>query len=177
VEDAIGLLDALGIDRAALVGLSGGGSLALGVAAADPDRVWALVHIAAPVPGMPWGLSAEHEAAYDAAATPEAEEAVDFMVWAPLGVEDHFRDLRAQVHEGPEPARRSPIVLEDVRVPTLAITAKHDPPQLQDAGRTVATRVPGAQLVEVESDHYLTLREPERVTQLIRDFLAPLRPR
>jgi pimeloyl-ACP methyl ester carboxylesterase len=37
VADAIGVLDALAIERAALLGLSGGGSLALSVAAAHPE--------------------------------------------------------------------------------------------------------------------------------------------
>jgi 3-oxoadipate enol-lactonase len=176
VDDAIGLLDALGIERAALVGLSGGGGIALSAAAAHTERVWALVHIAAPVAGIPWGLSEEQEAAYDAADTPEAETAVDFEVWAPLGTDELFRELRRQVFDGPEPARRPPVALEDVQVPTLVITAQHDPPALQEAGRQAARRIPGAQLVELDSDHYLTLREPERVTQLIRDFLMPLAP-
>ena len=38
VEDAIGVLDALDVKRAALVGLSLGGGLALDVALAYPDR-------------------------------------------------------------------------------------------------------------------------------------------
>jgi 3-oxoadipate enol-lactonase len=177
VDDAVGLLDALGIERAALVGLSGGGSIALSIAASHPDRVWALVHIAAPVAGIPWGLSPEHEAAYEAADTPEAEEAVDYAVWAPLGVEDHFRELRSQVREGgADRAPRPPVALEEVEAPTLVITARLDPPDLQASGREAARRIPTAQLVEVDSDHYLTLREPERVTKLIRDFLAPLAP-
>ena len=36
--------------------------------------------------------------------------------------------------------------------------ATHDPPELKEAGATVARQVPGAHLVEVDSDHYLTLR-------------------
>ena len=37
----------LGVEQAALVGLSLGGGLALDVTLAHPDRVWALVHVAA----------------------------------------------------------------------------------------------------------------------------------
>jgi pimeloyl-ACP methyl ester carboxylesterase len=176
VDDATGVLDALGLERAALVGLSGGGSLALSVAASHPERAWALVHIAAPVAGLPWGLSEEQEAAYAAAQTPEEEMAVDFEVWAPLGVEDLYRELLLQVREGPDAVPRPPVALEDVQVPTLVITARHDPPRLQESGREAARRIPTAQFVEVDSDHYLTLREPERITQLLRDFLTPLAP-
>jgi len=44
-EDAIGLLDHLGIDRAVLIGMSQGGFLSLRAALAHPDRVAALVLI------------------------------------------------------------------------------------------------------------------------------------
>jgi hypothetical protein len=39
-------------------------------------------------------------------------------------------------------------------------------------GATVARRVSGAQLVEVDSDHYLTLREPDRITRILEQFLV-----
>jgi pimeloyl-ACP methyl ester carboxylesterase len=174
VDDAIALLDALDVERAALVGLSGGGGLALNVAYAHPQRMTALVHIAAPVTGLPLTLSPKLEAAYAAAKTPEEEMAVDMEVWAPLGVEDFFRELRLQVPTGelPDAAKSPPVVLEDVRVPTLVVIAKHDPPELCDSGREAARRIPDARLVEVDSDHYLPLREPELVTGLIRDFLT-----
>ena len=61
VDDAIGVLDALGVERAAIVGLSMGGGLALDVTLAHPDRVWALVHVAAGVSGTP-GRSVQRRA-------------------------------------------------------------------------------------------------------------------
>jgi pimeloyl-ACP methyl ester carboxylesterase len=61
------------------------------------------------------------------------------------------------------------------RVPTLVVIAKHDRPEVSDSGREAARRIPGARLVELDSDHYLTLREPELVTGLIRDFLTEAR--
>jgi pimeloyl-ACP methyl ester carboxylesterase len=171
------VLDALEIERAALVGLSGGAKLALDVAYAHPEHVWALVHIAGPVSGIPWRLSDEQEAAYEAADTPDAEMEVDLQVWAPLGAEDRFRELLQQARpEAAEAARPPAVALEEVRVPTLVVTAQHDPPGLQESGREAARRIPDAQFVEVDSDHYLTLREPERITKLIRDFLTPLAP-
>jgi hypothetical protein len=36
--------------------------------------------------------------------------------------------------------------------------------------------VPGAQLVEIDSDHYLTLREPERVNAVLEEFLSASSP-
>jgi pimeloyl-ACP methyl ester carboxylesterase len=61
-------------------------------------------------------------------------------------------------------------------VPTLVIVPTHDPPAQRDVGATVARRVPGAQLVEIDSDHYLTLREPDRVTAAIETFLTASSP-
>src|SRR5258708_24139963 len=94
-------------------------------------------------------------------------------VWAPLGGEDLFHELRLRAPGGelPEAAKSPPVVLEDVHVPTFVVIAKYDPPELSDAGREAARRIAGARFVEVDSDHYLTLREPELVTGLIRHFL------
>lgn len=171
VDDAVALMQALDIDRAALVGLSGGGKVALDVAAAHPERVRALAHIAAPVSGIPWGE--ELEAAYAGADTPEKELEADLEVWAPLGADDFYRELLLQARQGDSEADKPPPVeLEAVRVPTLVVTATHDPPSLQRCGREAARRIPGARHVEIDSDHYLTLREPELVTDLLREFLA-----
>src|SRR3954451_8204655 len=89
VDDAVGLMDELAIERAAVVGLSMGGGAALDLAAAHPDRLWALVHVAGGVTGMPVN-----------AYTEEARG-----------------DTGARLRPPPD------VVLEDVRVPTLVITA------------------------------------------------------
>ena len=94
-EDVVGVLDELGIERAALVGLSLGGRIALDVALAHPDRLWAVV-----APGLAGHDGApyteEQGARYDAAEAEgdlEAAMAVDFEVWAPLGADDRIRQL------------------------------------------------------------------------------------
>src|SRR3954462_745131 len=51
VDDVVGVLDELGIERTALVGLSLGGKLALDVAVGHPERLSALVHVAGGVGG------------------------------------------------------------------------------------------------------------------------------
>jgi 3-oxoadipate enol-lactonase len=188
VDDAVGVLDALDVDRAAIVGLSLGGGLALDVTLAHPDRVWALVHVAAGVSGMPVDpYTAEQAAAYEAAEARNDLDAmmeIDFAVWAPLGADDELRDLwRATpdalgVPDGAKPLRSEPANerLEQVAVPTLVIVPTHDPPAQREVGATVARRVPGAQLVEIDSDHYLTLREPDSVTAALELFLSASSP-
>ena len=51
-KDVLATLDALGIERATLVGNSFGGAVALRVAAVAPERVEAIALISAPVPGV-----------------------------------------------------------------------------------------------------------------------------
>lgn len=188
VDDAIGVLDALDVDRAAIVGLSLGGGLALDVTLAYPERVWALVHVAAGVSGMPVdAYGPEQEAAYEAAEAIgdlDTMMEIDFAAWAPLGADDEIRELwRATpdargVPDGAKPLRPEPAAdrLEQVAVPTLVIVPAHDPSAQREVGATVARRVPGAQLVEMDSDHYLTLREPEQVTAAIERFLTASSP-
>ncbi|HWX09584.1 MAG TPA: alpha/beta hydrolase [Gaiellaceae bacterium] len=189
VDDVVGLLDALGVERAALVGLSMGGGIVLDVAVAHPDRVWAIAHVAGSVSGLPVNpYTDEQDAVYEAAVERgdlDAAMAIDFDVWAPLGADDAMRDMwRATpdarglpdgaVSRPREPAHER---LDEIGVPTLVILAAHDPEEFRGVGRTVAHRLPGARLVEVDSDHYLTLREVEQVDELLLEFLTTAAPK
>ncbi|MCW3844810.1 alpha/beta hydrolase [Micromonospora yasonensis] len=58
-DDVVGLLDALGLARAALVGCSFGGKVAVDTALAYPDRVSALALFGAPVSGNEWSEETE----------------------------------------------------------------------------------------------------------------------
>jgi 3-oxoadipate enol-lactonase len=184
VDDAVAILDGLEVERAAVVGLSMGGGIALDVALEHPERVWALVHVAAGVSGLPVDpYSQEQSDAFERAEEQHDVEtmmAIDFAVWAPLGSDETTRELwlatpdARGLPEGATPRPRPDAAsrLEEISCPTLVVVAAHDPPAQQDVGRTVARRVPGAQLVEVDSDHYLTLREPDRVTGVLEEFLV-----
>jgi pimeloyl-ACP methyl ester carboxylesterase len=173
-DDAIAILDRFGVERAALVGLSGGGGIAIDVALAYPDRVWALAHVAGAVAGVGFDLPIPDGVDHNDAM------AVDFAVWAPLGVDDLIRDMwlatpkarglpaGAQPRKRPSAAER----LGEISVPTLVVTAKHDPPSFREVGRTAARSIPGARLVEIDSDHYLTVRRPDEIGGLLREFLT-----
>jgi 3-oxoadipate enol-lactonase len=186
LDDLFAVLDAVGADAAALVGLSLGGSIALDAALARPERVWAIAHVAGAVTGLPLDLATDEEyAEYEAAVERgdlDAAMAFDFEMWAPLGADDHLKELwlatpdARGLPEGAMPTARPPAHerLREVGVPTLVIVATHDPQGLRDHGSAVARTVPGAQLVELESDHYLTLREPDRIAELLADFLSGL---
>src|SRR3954454_2970981 len=63
-SDVLQTMDAAGIDRAAVVGSSFGGAVALRVAAVAPERVTALALVSAPAPGVE--PSADLQAAWEA---------------------------------------------------------------------------------------------------------------
>ncbi|HEX6788590.1 MAG TPA: alpha/beta fold hydrolase [Gaiellaceae bacterium] len=188
LDDLFAVLDALDVASAALVGLSLGGSIALDAALAQPERVWAVAHVAGAVTGLPLDLATDEEyAAYEAAVERgdlDAAMDFDFEMWAPLGADDHLRELwlatpdARGVPEGATARPRPPanVRLHELTTPTLVIVATHDPQGLRDHGSTVARSVPGARLVELESDHYLTLREPDRIAELLGAFLTSSTP-
>jgi pimeloyl-ACP methyl ester carboxylesterase len=169
VDDVVAVLDALGVERAALAGLSMGGRVALETALMHPERVTAVVHVAGAV--EPFELDRAIEEAYEAAATPEDEMLVDLSVWAPLGADDEIRELWQATPEAREiawqPTRPKPSFGE-LAVPVYVITAAHDPAPF----RAQAATLPAVESVELDSDHYLTLREPDRVAGLIRGFVG-----
>src|SRR5262245_16429694 len=146
IDDLIGVLDAVGIERAAVAGLSLGGALALDAVLAHPDRFWALVHVAGGVSGMDVNpYTPEQEAVFEGDDL-EAMLAADMAVWAPLGVTDLYRDLwrvtpdARGIPDGAEPRPRPDPRLEDVAVPTLVVVAEHDPPGLKAVAEEVARR-------------------------------------
>jgi 3-oxoadipate enol-lactonase len=188
-QDVIGVLDELGVGRAALVGLSLGGRIAIDVALAAPERLWALAGVAPGLSGLEGApYSDEQDAAYEAAEAAgdlDAMMAVDFEVWAPLGVDERIRHLwHATPDANPLPAgvqRRPPAAparprLAELRVPALVVTVSHDPPVFREVGPLVASEAPNARHVELDSDHYVTLREPELLARLLVDFLAEAAP-
>jgi 3-oxoadipate enol-lactonase len=189
-DDAIGVLDALGVERAAVVGLSLGGRLALDIALAHPERLWAVAGVAPGLAGHDAdAYSDEQDARYEAAEADDDLEAameIDFEVWAPLGADERIRQLWQATPEAkslpdglepisPEgaPARER---LGELTVPTLIVTASHDPAGMREIGPLVAREAPDARHVELDSDHYLTLREPELLSGMLVEFLAAAAP-
>jgi pimeloyl-ACP methyl ester carboxylesterase len=187
-EDAIGVLDALGIERAALVGLSMGGRVAFDVALAHPDRLWAVAGVAPGLGGHDGGAyTDEHEARFEAAEDKtEAMMEIDFEVWAPLGADDRIRRLwRATPDANPLPDGVEPLDppgapakerLGELAVPTLIVTASHDPKGMREIGPLVEREAPDARHLELDSDHYLTLREPELLSRMLLEFLTAAAP-
>jgi pimeloyl-ACP methyl ester carboxylesterase len=187
-DDTIGVLDELGIDRAALVGLSMGGKVALDVALAHPERLWAVAGVAPGLGGHDGAAyTEEHEARFEAAEDKTgAMMEIDFEVWAPLGADERIRQLwRVTPDANPLPDGVGPLEpagapakerLGELAVPTLIVTASHDPAGMREIGPLVEREAPNARHLELDSDHYLTLREPELLSRVLLEFLAAAAP-
>jgi 3-oxoadipate enol-lactonase len=189
-EDALGVLDALDVERAAVVGLSFGGKLALDIALAHPERLWAVAGVAPGLGGHTSdAYSEEQDARYEAAEAAgdlEAAMEIDFEVWAPLGADEQIRRLwQATPEANSLPSGLEPVSPEgppakerlgELAVPTLIVTVTHDPPGLREIGPLVAGDAPNARHVELDSDHYVTLREPELLARVLVEFLAAAAP-
>jgi pimeloyl-ACP methyl ester carboxylesterase len=187
-NDVVGVLDELGVERAALVGLSLGGRVALDVALAHPERLWAVVGVAPGLGGHDGAAyTEEHEARFEAAEDKtEAMLEIDLEVWAPLGADDRIRQLwRATPDANPLPDGVEPLDppgapagerLGEISVPTLIVTAAHDPDGFRAIGPLVEREAPDARHVELDSDHYVTLREPELLAGVLLDFLTATSP-
>jgi pimeloyl-ACP methyl ester carboxylesterase len=167
--DAIGLLDALGIDRAHMVGASMGGMIVQIVAAQYASRTRSMVSIYSTSgrPGLPAGkpealamLSAQPEG-------PAREQLVQHgmklrrTIGSP-GYPTPDAELRAFVEKNvdrswyPEGAARQYLsviasgdrveLLKTIKVPTLVLHGEDDPLLPVECGRDVARLVPGARI-------------------------------
>jgi pimeloyl-ACP methyl ester carboxylesterase len=111
---------------------------------------------------------------------------IDLEVWAPLGADDRLRQLwRATPDANPLPEGVEPLEppgapakerLGELRVPTLVVTASQDPAGMREIGPLVEREAPNARHLELDSDHYLTLREPELLSGVLLEFLTAAAP-
>jgi pimeloyl-ACP methyl ester carboxylesterase len=177
VEDMRALLDAVGIRRAALGGLSLGGYLSLAFVLAHPDRVAALL-LFDTGPGFRrndartrWNESAEARAA---ALEREGLAALGDRGMALAGGADP-RGL-ALAARGILAQRDGRVIdsLPSVEVPTLVLVGAADEPFLA-AAEVMGGRIPGA-VKEVIPDarHFSNLDQPERFNQAVIAFLDRL---
>lgn len=189
--DVVALMDRLGLARAALVGSSYGGHVALRVAALHPERVTRLALLCAGRPGFRPDSPEVKEfgAAEDAlleAGDLEGAAALNARTW--LGPEAdeaahalvrvmqlrNFRNalLPAGDHELPA----QDVDLGAVTAPTLAVGGAHDLPDFRRVAAELPDLVPGARHVELPwAGHLPSLERPAVTTALLLEFLRPAR--
>jgi pimeloyl-ACP methyl ester carboxylesterase len=184
MDDVRAVMDAVGSEQAALVGVSEGGALSTLMAATYPERVSALVLTAAACPGL-----------FDPKIVPGLLDFIEAK-WSTGRVLDlfiqHPPDRAASLQSlarferyccTPTVAREimrrnleSDIrgVVPSVTVPTLVTHAQGDPLVPFSHGQYYAEHIPGARLVELEGDFHGSWRANDNVPAVnaIRQFLT-----
>jgi pimeloyl-ACP methyl ester carboxylesterase len=195
VEDLAAVMDAVGFERAALVGCSMGGGTALDFALTYPGRVSALVLVAPGVSGTEEGTPEDESWFAERWAPIEAlieggdlEGAMDLCLrsfWATLGTDDpagarvraiafdnlHTLTMDESGDVGVDPPAYAR--LEDVAAPTLVVPADHDPPYARRIYAELAPRIPGARTIRIpDVDHVVNLRKPAEFDDAVLGFLG-----
>ena len=195
VDDLEAVVDAAGIDRFALLGISQGCAVSVGYAIRHPERVSHLVLVGGYAVG--WKKRARTEA------DKEAGEAMLTLVRLGWGQEnpafrqlftsqfipgaskeqsDWFNELQRISTSANDAARNLAAngdtdvssLLSQVKVPTLVMHSRHDARVPFESGRRLAAGIPGARFVPLESRNHLILEdEPafDRFLEELRSFL------
>lgn len=200
VDDLRALLDHLGIERAALVGNSLGGRIAIDFALEHPERTAALVLVAAALGGYEGSaeLDALDEAEDALLEAGRVDEAVELNVRTWLGGEGRagvalppgarelvaagqrraFEVQLAAYEETPPPgpvrwAEPSAATrLGEIAPPTLVVTGRYDLADFRAIADRLAAGIPGARKVELDTAHLPGLERPDELSRLVLDFLA-----
>ena len=188
-DDLVAVLDAAGVDGAAVVALSFGGRVALDFALERPERVRALVLASPGLTGRAFSpYDVEREAAVEkafAAGDFDRSTALELEVWAPLGATPEMHRLAVEnAHVDSveaEPAWPEPPTsdrLGEIGTPTLVLNGDRDVPGMLKIGETLERQLPGARRIVLPGvDHFVPLREPERFVDEVVRFLAAPDPR
>jgi pimeloyl-ACP methyl ester carboxylesterase len=196
VEDAIAVLDALGVDRAHVVGLSMGGFATLHLGLRHPDRARSLV-----VAGVGYGAQPERRQAFreesaviadafarDGAATVAERYAVgparvqfqnkDPRGWAQFAARlaEHDAQGSARTMRGVQAARPSLYDLTDelaaLDVPTLIVAGDEDEGSLEPSLMLKRTMPAAGLALLPKTGHTCNLEEVELFNRLLERFFA-----
>jgi pimeloyl-ACP methyl ester carboxylesterase len=193
-EDLLALLDHLDVDRAVLMGCSGGGATSLDFAIAYPDRVSALILVGTGLGGyrFPGPRPQMVDDFNEAIERGEVDRAVelglrlftDGEVRRPEQVDPDAREqTRAMMaRQFRRPDRRvvargldPPAVsrLAEIAVPTLVMVGEHDPAPIQGIADIVVSQVPDARKVVVaDAGHHPNLEHPAEFNRAVESFLS-----
>lgn len=194
VDDVRAVMDAVGSERAAVVGISEGGTTAVLFAATYPERTTHLILIAtyakfAWAPDYPFGVEKEAFERLTGAVAARWGDGVMADQWAPSRAGDP--DFRAwwaryqRLSASPGMMRRLleaypdidvRHVLPTIQAPTLVLHRRDDTLVDVGNGRYLAEHIPGARLVELEGrDHLYFIGDTESFLDEIQEFLTGVR--
>jgi pimeloyl-ACP methyl ester carboxylesterase len=193
------LLDELGIQQAAVLGTSAGGTSAMQFALRHPDRCAALVLFCSAAPGeteagLPpeplarlmfksdllfWLMTTYFRSSLNSIMgvpkgfelTPEHKAGVAEVMASILPVNPRSEGAVFDMFVS-NPDVNTGYPLEEIRVPVLVVNAVDDPLALYKNAQAAAERIPGAKLVTIEDGGHMMLGHEERVKSEIVTFLA-----
>lgn len=191
MDDVRAVMDAVGSERAALLGTSEGGALGAVFAATHPDRTVALVMAGsgarfATAPDYPWGFDNEGQELIDEYIENSWGSGLGVILMAPdLAENEAFRRWYGQL----ERLAGSPgsmlaawrwnmnidirPVLPVIRVPTLVLHRVGDALVQVESGRYLAAHIPDAKYVELEgSEHYAFIGDVDGLVDEVEEFLT-----
>jgi 3-oxoadipate enol-lactonase len=195
-RDAIELMDKHGFERAALVGVSMGGRVALEVAVAQPERVSALVLVGSGLPGHDWAdeMKAswdEEEAALKAGDVDAAVE-VTLRTWVDgprrkpedvdAGVRARVAEMQRRAIELQLPVENEveeELLVEDVaerlgeiQAPTFVLVGEEDVPDMHAIAAKLGREIPNARSGTIaNAAHVPSMERPREFEDLVLGFL------
>jgi pimeloyl-ACP methyl ester carboxylesterase/class 3 adenylate cyclase len=194
MEDVHAVMDAVGSERAVLIGVSEGGPMCSLFAATYPERTTALVMIGTYAKRIkdedyPWGVSLEDREAFFELMYRDWGKPIGIEERAPsMANDDEFRDWWATyLRMGASPGAAVALtkmnaeidvrnVLPTVRVPSLVIHRSGDMCLKVEEGRFVAAQIPACKYVELGGiDHLPFVGEQAEILDEIEDFLTGMR--
>lgn len=194
VQQALDLLDALGLEQVDLVGNSFGGALAMALAIRAPQRVRRLVLMGSV--GVPFPITEGLDAVWGYQPSFEAMRSImDYFAWSRELVSDELAELRyqASIRPGfqesfaamfPAPRQRWVDAMTsreaDIRAlphETLIVHGREDKVIPLSNSLTLADWIPNAQLhVFGHCGHWTQIEHNARFNRLVGDFLAEADP-
>lgn len=192
-DDIRAVLDAVGLQRAHIFGVSEGGSMASMFAAMYPERTQSLIIWGAQAkwintPDHPWGQTgAEYEEMIRG--IQDDWPTVHYVVGPgaglgqdadPVLIENVLRYMRAaaspsavRAYEEMNALVDTRPILPSIRAPTLVMNRTGDPCAIVGAARDMAERIPGARFVEYPGEsHSIMLDDMDVILSDIQEFIT-----
>jgi class 3 adenylate cyclase len=185
------VIDAVGSKRAALLGYSEGGPMCVLFAVTYPERTEALITVGsfariAWAADHPYGRTREQQEEWTQLIREQWGGPVGIEARVPsLAKDERFRAWWAKLlRAGGSPTTALEVtrmnysidvrhVLPSIRVPTLLLHPTRDQIVSIDCSRYMPERIPGAKLVEIDSDDHLPfLLRPNEIPDLVQEFLT-----
>jgi len=191
-DDLKALLEHLGIEHARILGLSGGGGVAINFALSYPEATDALIPVDSVLGGYQWQefgasmvsvVSAARGSGIDAA----RELWLGLSLFAPAmekpEVASHFTQIVSDysgwhwVNQNPARTLDPAAIqrLDEISAPTLVIIGERDLSDFHAIADTLQQQIPGAKKVILTGvGHLSNMEDPKKFNEVVLDFLASI---